>query len=82
MRPTDSQQVVPISLISSARNKLMTTIKPVFHFARTVSKRTGEHAKIEKRFINPRTSGCIRRLFAYENEKFVASQLFGVLRKY
>jgi hypothetical protein len=25
MRPTDSQQVVPTSLISSARNKLMTT---------------------------------------------------------
>ena len=28
--------------------------------ARIVPKRTGEHAQIEKRFINPRTSGCIR----------------------
>jgi hypothetical protein len=35
-------------------------IKPVFHFARIVPKPTGEHAQIEKRFINPRTSGCIR----------------------
>jgi hypothetical protein len=35
-------------------------LKPVFHFARIVPKRTGEHAQIEKRFINPRTSGCIR----------------------
>ena len=26
----------------------------------TVPKRTGEHAQIEKRLINPRTSGCIR----------------------
>jgi hypothetical protein len=34
--------------------------KPIFHFARIVPKRTGEHAQIEKRFINPRTSGCIR----------------------
>jgi hypothetical protein len=34
--------------------------KPVFHFARIVAKRIGEHAQIEKRFINPRTSGCIR----------------------
>ena len=38
----------------------MTSFKPVFHFARTVPKRTGEHAQIEKRFINPRTSGHIR----------------------
>jgi hypothetical protein len=31
------------------------------HYAgRTVPKRNGEHAQIEKRFINPRTSGCIR----------------------
>jgi hypothetical protein len=30
------------------------TLKPVFHFARIVPKRTGEHAQIEKRFINPR----------------------------
>jgi hypothetical protein len=35
------------------------SIKPVFHFARIVPKRTGEHAQIEKRFIKPRTSGCI-----------------------
>ena len=35
-------------------------VKPVFHFNRTVPKPTGEHAQIEKRFINPRTSGCIR----------------------
>jgi hypothetical protein len=35
-------------------------LKPVFHFARIVPKRTGEHAQIEKRFINPRTSGCIQ----------------------
>jgi hypothetical protein len=35
-------------------------IKTVFHFARIVQKRTGEHAQIEKRFINPRTFGCIR----------------------
>jgi hypothetical protein len=27
-------------------------LKPVFHFARIVPKRTGEHAQIEKRFIN------------------------------
>jgi hypothetical protein len=33
-------------------------LKPVFHFTRIVPKRTGEHAQIEKRFINPRTSGC------------------------
>ena len=54
-------------------------LKPVFHFARIVAKRTGEHAQIEKRFINPRTSPGV---FAYQNKKFVASQLFGVLRKY
>ena len=54
-------------------------LKPVFHFARIVAKRTGEHAQIEKRFINPRTSGCIR---VSENKRFVACQLFGVLRKY
>ena len=35
-------------------------IKPVFHFARIVAKRTGEHAQIEKRLINPRTCGCIQ----------------------
>ena len=35
-------------------------LKPVFHFNRTVPKRTGEHAQIEKGFINPRTSGYIR----------------------
>ena len=35
-------------------------LKLVFHFARIVPKRIGEHAQIEKRFINPRTSGCIR----------------------
>ena len=28
----------------------------------TVPKRTGEHAQIQKRLINPRTSGCIRVL--------------------
>jgi hypothetical protein len=32
-------------------------LKPVFHFARIVAKRTGEHEQIEKRFITPRTSG-------------------------
>jgi hypothetical protein len=37
-------------------------LKPVFHFARIVPKRTGEHAQIEKMFINPRTSGCFRRI--------------------
>jgi hypothetical protein len=35
-------------------------VKPVFHFTRIVPKRTGEHAQIEKRFINPHTSGRIR----------------------
>jgi hypothetical protein len=35
-------------------------VKPVFHLARIVAKRTGEHAQIEKRFLNLRTSGCIR----------------------
>ena len=52
-------------------------LKPVFHFARIVPKRTGEHAQIEKRFINHVLPG----VFAYQNEKFAASQLFGVLRK-
>jgi hypothetical protein len=36
------------------------TLKPVFHIARIVAKHIGEHAQIEKRFINPRTSGCTR----------------------
>jgi hypothetical protein len=53
-------------------------LKPVFHFARIVPKRTGEHAQIEKRFIKHVLPG----VFAYQNKKFVASQLFGVLRKY
>jgi hypothetical protein len=35
------------------------SLKPVFHFASIVAKRTGEHAQIEKRFVKPRTSGCI-----------------------
>jgi hypothetical protein len=46
-------------------------IKPVFHFARIV-------AQIDKRFINHVLPG----VFAYQNKKFVASQLFGVVRKY
>jgi hypothetical protein len=53
-------------------------LKPVFHFARIVAKRTGEHAQIDKRFINHVLPG----VFAYQNKKFVASQLFGVVRKY
>ena len=36
-------------------------LKPVFHFARIVPKRTGEHAQIEKRFINPRTSNTAEK---------------------
>ena len=44
----------------SVRSRVKVRVKLVFHFARTVPKRTGEHAQIEKRLINPRTSGCIR----------------------
>jgi hypothetical protein len=44
----------------SVKFRIVLCLKPVFHFARIVAKRTGEHAQIEKRFINPRTSGCIR----------------------
>ena len=43
---------------SKAQKRL--TTKPVFPFNRTVPKRPGEHAQIEKKFINPRSSGCIR----------------------
>jgi hypothetical protein len=46
-----------LSITPSARQIIL---KPVFHSARIVPKRTGEHVQIEKRFINPRTSGCIR----------------------
>jgi hypothetical protein len=42
------------------RTTTLVILKPVFHFARIVAKRTGEHAQIEKRFIKPRISGCIR----------------------
>jgi hypothetical protein len=49
---------VPFSL--RTHHTYVKRVKPVFHFARIVAKRTGEHAQIEKRFINPRTSGCIR----------------------
>ena len=38
-----------MSSITVTVHKLM----PGFHFARIVPKRTGEHAQIEKRFINP-----------------------------
>ena len=50
----------------------------VLHYNRTVPKCTGEHAKIEKRL----TIHILPGVFAYYNEKFVSSQLFGVLRKY
>jgi hypothetical protein len=33
------------------------TLKAAFHFALTIPKRTGEHAQIEYRVINSRTSG-------------------------
>jgi hypothetical protein len=46
-----------------------------FHFNHTVPKRTGEHAQIEKRLINP-------GVLAYQNEKSVASQLFGVTNQH
>jgi hypothetical protein len=72
-------------LVSSRIAKQLIFFKPVFHFNRTVPKRTenvpkrtGEHAQIEKRFINHVLPG----VFSYQNEKFVTSQLFGVLRKY
>jgi hypothetical protein len=67
-------------MLSITRSARQIILKPVFHFARIVPKRTGEHAQIEKRFINPRT--VLPGVFAYQNKKFVASQLFGVLRKY
>ena len=63
---------------SEGFNCMKNQVKPVFHFARIVPKRTGEHAQIEKRFINHVLPG----VFAYQNKKIVASQLFGVLRKY
>jgi hypothetical protein len=37
------------------------SVNPVFHFARIVPKRTGEHAQIENRFINPRTSNTAEK---------------------
>jgi hypothetical protein len=45
---------------SVKKKKELLSLKPAFHFAHIVAKRTGEHAQIEKRFIKPRTSGCIR----------------------
>jgi hypothetical protein len=51
---TNQEQILP------RRTNVAYPVKPVFHFARIVPKRTGEHAQIENRFINPRTSGCIR----------------------
>jgi hypothetical protein len=54
---TTARSAVPLRLLP---------VKPVFHFARIVPKRAGEHAQIEKRFINP-----LPGVFAYQNEKFV-----------
>ena len=46
-----------LSKLHESETYAVACVKPVFHFARIVAKRTGEHAQIEKGFLNLRTSG-------------------------
>jgi hypothetical protein len=46
-----------LSKLHESETYAVACVKPVFHFARIVAKGTGEHAQIEKSFLNLRTSG-------------------------